>query len=108
MPISKSALHPYRVYFYTSESVKTGVAERTTANTVADLIAQVPYQHSPLPRETIKKSLVFFVNKFSNGDVLAFEQLIKISLQSEITQWYSATSSRLWSGRNRFEKRHLA
>ncbi|NJR75483.1 MAG: hypothetical protein HC773_21325 [Scytonema sp. CRU_2_7] len=43
------------------------------ANTVGDLIAQAHIQPSPLPRETIKKSLVFFVNKFSNGDVLAFE-----------------------------------
>lgn len=61
------------------------------ANTVGDLIAQAPYQPSPLPRETIKKSLVFFVNKFSNGDVLAFEQLIKLS-NSEIAQWYSGTT----------------
>jgi transcriptional regulator with XRE-family HTH domain len=61
------------------------------ANTVGDLIAKAPYQPSPLPRETIKKSLVFFVNKFSNGNVLAFEQLIKLS-QSEITQWYSGTT----------------
>ncbi|MBD2415517.1 hypothetical protein FACHB389_20135 [Nostoc calcicola FACHB-389] len=61
------------------------------ANTVGDLIAQAPYQPSPLPRETIKKSLVFFVNQFSNGDVLAFEQLIKLS-NSEIAQWYSGTT----------------
>ncbi len=60
------------------------------ANTLGNFIAQAPYQHSP-PRETIKKSLVFFVNKCSNGDVLAFRQLIKVS-HSEMTQWYSGTT----------------
>ena len=61
------------------------------ANTLGSLIAQAPYQHSPLPRETIKKALVFFVNKCSNCDVLAFEQLIGVS-HSEMTQWYSGTT----------------
>ncbi|MEL6457330.1 MAG: helix-turn-helix domain-containing protein [Cyanobacteria bacterium J06621_15] len=58
------------------------------ANTLGNLIAQAPSQHSPLPRETIKKALVFFVNKFSNGDVSAFGQLIGVP-SSHITQWYS-------------------
>ena len=61
------------------------------ANTLGNLIASAHQQHSPLPRETIKKAKAVFVNKCSDGDVLAFGQLMGVS-KSKITQWYSGAT----------------
>ena len=61
------------------------------ANILGNLIASAHQQHSPLPRETIKKALAVFVNKCSDGDVLAFGQLMGVS-KSKITQWYSGAT----------------
>ncbi len=61
------------------------------ANTLGNLIASAHQQHSPLPRETIKKAKAVFVNKCSDGDVLAFGQLTGVS-KSKITQWYSGAT----------------
>lgn len=57
------------------------------ANSLGNLIAQAPDKSSSLPRETIKKALMAKVLKYTNGNLLAFGDLIGVS-QIDLTQWY--------------------
>ena len=61
------------------------------ANTLGNLISQAPEQQQELTRETIRIALSTYINKYTNGDIHKFAQLLGIS-PLNIIQWHRGTS----------------